>query len=151
MALTVLSFEIISVKYNVILTDMDIYFTTMKNIYWNFAVSNYVFSHDQKGSSHLFESHIGWKFTLKVMINISFVANTCIHKFRPTLFLLLSLTSLEVTVYLHVELWSVEDQPSNMRPSCCCVFLSANTHALASLGVCSCGGHMLLGKLSQQW
>lgn len=89
---------------------------------------------------------------LKEMINISFVTNTCIHKFRPTLDLLLSLTSLEVTVYLHVELWSVEGRPSNMGPSCCCVFLSANTHThthtLASLGVCSCGGHMLLGKLS---
>lgn len=64
----------------------------------------------------------------KVVINISFVTNTCIHKFRPTLSLLLSLTSLEVTVYLHVELWSVEGRPSNMGPSCCCVFLSANTH-----------------------
>lgn len=85
---------------------------------------------------------------LTVVINISFVTNTCIHKFRPTLDLHLSLTSPEVTVYLHVELWSVEGRPSNMGPSCCCVFLSANTHTLASLGVCSCGGHMLLGKLS---
>lgn len=65
---------------------------------------------------------------LKVAINISFVTNTCTHKFRPTLFLHLSLTSLEVTVYLHVEPQSVEGRPSNMGPSCCCVFLSANTH-----------------------
>lgn len=65
---------------------------------------------------------------LEVVINISFVTNTCIHKFRPTLGLHLSLTSLEVTAYLHVELRRVEGRPSNMGPSCCCVFLSANTH-----------------------
>lgn len=65
---------------------------------------------------------------LKVVINISFVTNTCLHKFRPTQYLHPSLTSLEVTVYLHVELWSVEGRPSNTGPSCCCVFLSASTH-----------------------
>lgn len=60
---------------------------------------------------------------LRLLIKISFVTNTCINKFGPTL----SLTCLEVTVYLHVELRRVEGRPSNMEPSCCCVFLSANT------------------------
>lgn len=32
-----------------------------------------------------------------------------------------------------------------------CIFVSQHTRALESLGVCSCGGHMLLGKSSKQW
>lgn len=65
---------------------------------------------------------------MKVIIHISFVANTCVHEFRPTLHLHLLLTSLKVTVYLQDELRRAEGRPSNAGPSCCCVFLSANTH-----------------------
>lgn len=68
------------------------------------------------------------KRSLKMMINILFVANNCILNFGPTLHLLLSLTHIKVAVYLWVALPSVEGWPSNMGPSCCCVFLSANTH-----------------------
>lgn len=63
------------------------------------------------------------------MINISFVANICKYKLRPTLGLLPTLTCLKVKEYLHVELWSVEGRPSNTGPSCRCVFLSANRHS----------------------
>lgn len=72
---------------------------------------------------------------MKEIIHISFVRNTCVHEFRPTLHLHLLLTSLKVTVYLQDEPLRVEGRPSNAGPSCCCVFFQsthtrAHTHPL---------------------